>query len=72
MRVALSSLRLSTVSRLTDADGFFAIIRANTAHSSANAAKRSGDVVSSAASRLAVGPSDFALVANVPSPFLGA
>ena len=69
MRVASSSLRLSTFSRLTGADGFFATIRASTALSSANAAKRSGDVVSLAASRLAVDLFDFALVVNVPSPF---
>ncbi|MEK6222739.1 MAG: hypothetical protein N2D54_10885 [Chloroflexota bacterium] len=68
MRVTSSSLRLRTLSRLTGADGFFAIIRASASFSSASEAKRSDDVVLSAASRLAVGFIDLSLIANVPSP----
>ena len=52
------------------ADGFFATIRASlyASLSSTSAVNRSDDVVSSAASRLAVGFFVFPLVATVPSP----
>ena len=68
LRVASSSLRLKTRRRLTGADGFFATIRASASLSSTSAVNRSDDVVSSAASRLAVGFFVFPLVATVPSP----
>ena len=66
LRVASSSLRLKTRRRLTGADGFFATIRASASLSSTSAVNRSDDVVSSAASRLAVGFFVFPWVATVP------
>ena len=71
LRVASSSLRLKTRRRLTGADGLFATIRASASLSSTSAVNRSDDVVSSAASLLAVGFFVFPLVATVPSHELG-
>ena len=51
----------------TGADGFFTTIRASVALSSASAVNRSDDVVSSAASRLAVASFVFSLVVIDPS-----
>ena len=68
LREPLMRRRLKTRRRLTGADGFFATIRASASLSSTSAVNRSDDVVSSAASRLAVGFFVFPLVATVPSP----
>ena len=59
---------LSVQLGIIGADGFFATIRASASLSSTSAVNRSDDVVSSAASRLAVGFFVFPLVATVPSP----